>query len=241
MRIENDLAYVLHCTPYRDNSAIAHILTKENGKVSFIINGIKNAKSSKRALLQPCRKLQFSYTLKSNLSTLSQIESRPTAAIPAIDDFMLYQYVHELLLVTLPNQLPVDNIFIAYEAFLQQLTDKQKYKALRYLEIALIEQFLGLPNLAATEDTHKQIVSKHRYYFYPDKGLFSHPQSEHGISIDGANILAFQHLIEQPQEHITEALAQGAQPLTTFLIKQLLNGKTLKTKTIFQALNNYLA
>lgn len=239
MRIDNDSAYVLHCSPYRDNSAIVHLFTQQNGKVSYMVNGIKNAKSPKRALLQPCRKLTISYTLKANLSSIHHLECVDLAMLPTIDSFMLYQYIHEVLLSILPNQLPLTHIFQAYQIFLQRLTEQQPHKALRYLEIALIEQFSGLPELATTQDTQQIIMTNQVYYFYPEQGVFTHQQEAKGLAINGEHLQAFAHLIQQDPEHISEPLAQGAQPLSTYLVKQLLNGKTLKTRQIFKELHRY--
>lgn len=243
MRIDNDFAYVLHCSPFRDNSVIAHLLTQQQGKVSYIISGIKSPKSSKRALLQPCRKLSVSYTLKTNFSQLHRLELAPdNVAPPAIDSFMLYQYAHEVLLSILPSQLPAETIFKTYQQFLQQLAAKQPHKALRYLEITLIEQFLGLPELAVTQDTLLPVTANQAYYVYPEKGVFSNAQNEKGLEISGEHLQAFTYLIQHQQslDAISEPLAQGAQPLSTYLIKQLLNGKQLKTRQIFKELSRYL-
>lgn len=239
MRINNDSAYVLHCSPYRDNSVVAHLFTLQHGKVSYIVNGIKNAKSPKRALLQPCRKLNISYTLKTNLSSIHHLECTDVLMMPAIDSFMLYQYVHEVLLSILPNQLPLMHIFHAYQTFLERLIEQQPHKALRYLEIALIEQFSGLPELNITQDTRQAVIANQAYYFYPEQGVFTHKKPAQGLSINGEHLQAFAHLIQQDPEHISESLAQGAQPLSTYLVKQLLNGKPLKTRQIFKELHRY--
>ncbi len=71
MQSYRDSAYLLHFSPYRDNSVLAHLLTETNGKVSFIVSGMTAKKSNKRALLQPYRHLQIVYTLKSGLSKLA--------------------------------------------------------------------------------------------------------------------------------------------------------------------------
>lgn len=240
MRIENDLAYVLHCRPYRDSSVLAHLLTQQQGKVSYIVSGMKNPKSPKRALLQPCRPLRISYTLKANLSTLNHMEMAETTTLPPIDYFMLYQYAHEVLLAVLPSQLPVDTIFHAYQQFLAQLAAKQPHKALRYLEITLIEQFSGLPELNFTQDTQQAITAEQHYYFYPEQGVFAYAQQEKGLAISGEQLLAFAYLVKHSPEAISELLAQGAKLLSGYLIQQLLNGKPLKTRQIFKELSGYL-
>ncbi len=253
--IEKDTAYFLHQIPYRDNSAIAHLLTREHGKVSFIVSGLKAKKHAKRPFLLPCRKLAIEYQLKNNLSKLVDIHFAPAdksdaneeggMTQPPIEHFMLYQYANELLLTILPDQLPVPHVFDDYQRFLYLLTKNRPHAALRHIEVSLLIAFSGLPTLTHTEDTQEKVLAEQSYWFYPDKGLFSRQQDIHdrqGIAIDGAQALAFYYLSEsylnnQNQEPIDEMLAQSAKALTACLITPLLNGKKLKTRLVYQALS----
>ncbi len=250
MPFYRDKAYLLHLSPYRDNSVLAHLLTKTNGKVSFIVNGMTAKQSNKRALLQPYRHLQIAYQLKSGLSKLSELEAEVSAS-PDMAYFMHCQYIHELLLAVLPAQLPVASMFTAYEFFLRQLTLQRPLFALRYVEIALITRFAALPTLTYTHDDNQPLDPKNSYFL-----------SEYGISfrrnnttcaltastIDGDRILAFnqlQYLFAQHQQGIQtefdkqtdwETLAAAAHPVSYFFISQLLNGKSLKTRHIYNEL-----
>lgn len=237
-RIDADFAYLLHSKPYRDNSALTYLLTKQHGKVSCIVSGIKSKRSNKRAFLQPCHRLRINYELKSGLSKLTDIDTAPPLTVPAIAHFMLYQYVHELLVTVLPEQLPVADIFQAYERYLAQLDDTP-HTALRLLELAVIEHFGGLPELGMTQDTLLPINSEGDYYFYPDAGVYTSPQAEHGKRLYGANLQAFSHLVHYGTEQYNETLAKGAMPVSNLLIQQLLGGKTLKTRAIYKALQPF--
>lgn len=243
MLVDKDYAYVLHQQPYRDNSALVHLCTKQHGKVSFIVSGLKSKQSTKRALLQPCQRLCISYTLKPNLSRLTEIELSPSVTTPPIQYFMLYQYAHELLLSLLPSQLPVPTIFTHYERFLGLLGESRPHLALRVLELSLIQQFSDIPELTLTQDTHSALSPDGIYYFSPEYGIYDDidhaPNHAHGKNLNGDNLLAFHHLCEHHHETLSETLAQGAQPVTRYLIQQLLGDKSLKTRTIYQDLQQY--
>lgn len=244
-----DRAYFLHQTPYRDNSALVHLLTHEHGKVSFIVSGLKAKRNAKRPYLQPCRLLSVHYQLKANLSKLIEIDFADDGAAlrtPAIAQFMLYQYANELLLTVLPAQLPAPALFSDYQQFLQLLAENKPHAALRHIELSLIILFSGLPDVGTTEDTRQAILQDQRYWFYPERGLFSLKQADghDGIAIDGAQVQAFQHCVEaylhEQSQAINETVAQGAKILSGSLIRQLLNGKVLKTRAVYQELNSYL-
>lgn len=237
-RIHADFAYLLHSKPYRDNSSLVYLLTRQHGKVSFMVNGMKNKNASKRALLQPCRRLQIDYELKTGLSKLTVIDAALQTAQPAITHFMLYQYVHELLLTVLPAQLPVPEIFAAYEDFLDTLNEMPN-TALRFLEFSLIDAFGNLPELRQTQDTQQAINRDESYYFYPDAGVYQLPLPAMGKCFSGVQLQAFSHLYYYGQAVCTETLAQGAMPVSSYLIQQLLGDKPLKTRSIYKALQAY--
>lgn len=242
--VENDLAYFLHQTPYRDNSALAHLLTREHGKVSFIINGLKTGKHSKRAFLQPCRLLRIDYQLKSQLSKLTEMDFADELAPPSISQFMLYQYVNELLLTALPVQLPVPTVFDDCTQFLALLSQSRPHAALRYMELSLLILSAGLPDVGHTQDTHATINAEQTYYFYPEQGVFAQPHNNRrGVCLRGAQLQAFAYVSEAYVygrfNAVSEPLAQGAKPLMTALIQQLLGGKKLKTRDVYRALQTY--
>lgn len=236
--INKDLAYVLHSKPYRDNSALVYLLTQQNGRLTCVVNGLKSKQANKRAYLQPCRQLQVSYQIKPGLSKLTTIDSGKATQPPAISSFMLYQYTHELLLSLLPEQLPIPTVFQAYEKCLAQLS-LHPQTALRALEMVLIEHFSGLPELSLTQDSQQAVDRESVYYFYPNEGIYTQPQPYAGKPFNGAHLQAFNYLAKYGFEACNEALAQGAQPVSSYLIQQLLNHKPLKTRAIYKALQSY--
>ncbi len=247
MKVIKDSAYFLHSKPFRESSVIAQLLTSSHGLVSFLVSNTRPKKSltkstSKSALLQPCQPLSIDYQLKNNLSKLIHIEG--LRKYPTLDNeyFMLYQYIHELLLTLLPSHLTLPNIFSTYEECLLLFRENRPNHALRTMEIALIEHFSGLPFLQNTLDSDLPIQAN-KYYFYKlEQGLYINPPQDYSAKFQGQQLLAFSHLCNtklDDNKNINEVLAKGAQAVSTFFITQLLNGKTLKTRNIYRELQNF--
>ncbi len=254
MLFEKDKGFVLHTKPYRDNSAIVQVLTLANGKLSFIVNGIRSAKSQKAAMLQPCQMLEISYILKNNFSRLTEIETLEIAQRPKLSDFIIFQYIHEILLKILPEQTPVNNIFNSYQKSLLFLTNEKVHQSLRIIEISLIEEFMSLPETNMVYGSNNSdnslgefLDSELSYYFCLEKGVLKQPNAiARNIKVDGSCLIAFSKLInkELNSEKIAnledESIFKLAKPITSFLINQLLEGKPLKTKQVYSKLQKYI-
>ena len=69
-------AYVLNSRPYRESSLIVDVLTRQHGKLSLLVKGVKSKKSTETAaLLQPFNALLISFVGNSDgLRVLSGVE-----------------------------------------------------------------------------------------------------------------------------------------------------------------------
>ncbi len=252
MLVEKDTAYFLHSKPYRENSLIAYLLTQKNGKVSFIIGGVKSTRqgksmrSPKAALLQPCRPIAVSYQLKNGLSKISEMELHTSGQLPDIKYFMLYQYVNELLLKLLPEQLPEQQIFTSYRYFISLLSKGYPHLALRLMELSLIDYFESFTGLYQDEILQYQVDKTNDYFINTDTGIASIQLHSTDSFISGEQLSAFNYMIGFYRQHLSnnddelsehiEVLAKASQPITTFFISRLLGDKQLKTKHIYREL-----
>lgn len=253
MRIEKDKAYLLHTTAYRDRSRLAYILTQQQGKVSFIVSAKSSSKPSRLSklnILQPCRPIQLSYQLKNGLSKITEMELPAITKLPDIQYFMLYQYIHELLLKLLPQQLPDDKLFIDYEYFLSILTQGCPHFALRYMELAIIDFFDSVSGLYQDERLRNSTTDKPVYSLNKNTGISDYQAGTAQVS--GQQLSAFNHIVTLYEHQladnnnnlphvmatdIRETLAREAQPISTFFIARLLGEKTLKTRNIYRELH----
>lgn len=71
---------VLHTVKYGDSSVIAHLLTREGGRQSFIVQGVsrKKGRGSKAALLQPLFGVEY-VALRSSMSELHRFKELQSA------------------------------------------------------------------------------------------------------------------------------------------------------------------
>lgn len=248
MRVEKDHAYLLHAAPYRENSVMATFFTLTHGKVSFIIGGIRaGKKSNKKALLQPCFPVVLAYQLKDNFSKLLTIEPADKPLAPSAKYFMLYQYVHELLIKILPKHLPSEMVFMAYRQFLSLLYQQRGHTALRYMECCLIDVFDSFPNVVQTQDTQAPVTAD-SHYFIDHSGVALSALPSDSLSVSGERLIAFSHLYRYFQAPTLlsamgetadafETLAKETQPITRFFINRLLGQRGLKTRDVYRDLH----
>ena len=79
MRIESQPAYILHTRNFRDSSLIVDFLSADYGRISGVVKGVRaTSKSAKqrRGLSQPFVPLLISWSGKSDLKTIIQMEPR---------------------------------------------------------------------------------------------------------------------------------------------------------------------
>ena len=255
IRVDKDRAYLLQSKPFREGSLLAYLLTQQHGKINFIVTGAKSSKSGKSkktsrfALLQPCRPVCLSYQLREKLSKIEEIEPIQPHNIPSINHFMLCQYGQELLLKLLPEQHPAINIFSAYEDFLMLLCHQQPFFALRLLELAIIDFFDGISGLYHSPYLQNQVDPESIYSLDKTVGI-SDILNKNSIKISGEQLNAFNYLAIFYQHRLqsaklnyqslkavtVETLAQAAQPISAFFIARLLGHKKLKTRNIYREL-----
>lgn len=77
-RLQKTEAVVLSSLKYRDSSLIVNVFGKSHGNMSFIVNGVRSAKSKMKAsMFQPCQLLDVVYyeNKKGDLHRLSECKS----------------------------------------------------------------------------------------------------------------------------------------------------------------------
>jgi len=96
---EWDDCFLLHQRSYGETSVIAEIFSKKNGKMSIIARGAKKPKSKFFGYLAPFTKLKVTYSGRSDLKTLTNIDrdfSSTTNSLSKTSYSLLY--INELLI-----------------------------------------------------------------------------------------------------------------------------------------------
>ncbi len=141
MRVEAQLAFVLHARPWRETSLLVEVLTRDHGRVGLVARGLNGPKRQPlRAALQPRQSLRIDYVQRGELAQLRHAEALD-APTPLTGDASLSAfYVHELLLRLAPRQDPQPALYELYARVRNELAGADSLAwTLRRYERDLIE------------------------------------------------------------------------------------------------------
>ena len=114
---EWDNCFLLHQRAYGETSIIADIFTRSSGKISVIARGAKKPKSKFFGYLAPFCKLKVTYSGRSELKTLTNIDRDFSMSV---DNFSKTSYsllyINELLTKLLPKNSTHEELLDLYES-----------------------------------------------------------------------------------------------------------------------------
>ena len=138
---EWDDCFLLHQRAHGETSLIVDMFTRTNGKMSLIANGAKKPKSKFFGYLSPFTKLKITYTGRSELKTLTNIDrdfSKSTNSLSKTSYSLLY--INELLIRLLPKDASQEDLFNLYEDFLIKIHSGDDIEfTLRHFELDLLD------------------------------------------------------------------------------------------------------
>lgn len=147
-RVMLEPAFILHRRPYRNTSLILDLFTKYHGRLSVVARSARGLKSRYRGVLQLFTPLLVSFSGKTELKSLGQVELTDTTYALEGQALLCAFYLNELLQRLLLQEDPYPDLFEDYQLNLMILEKKQKIQAnLRYFEKRLLDQ-LGYGNKA---------------------------------------------------------------------------------------------
>ncbi len=199
------LAFLLHSRPYRENQQIVSLLTASNGMVGAITYISNSSKSAKKALLQPFMPLNVVLKGSGSLKNLARVEAAGKSF--NLQSKHLYSgfYLNELLVRLLEESIACDDLFIHYQASLKALAQQSNIEhILRFFETSLLEE-LGISlDFSALSECNAQYFN-----YIPEEGF---------IEAENTSKLPRYH-----REHI-EAIAQQSLDAKTVMYsyKQLM-------------------
>lgn len=231
MRVDLQNAYVLHTRAFRDTSLLVDFFTETHGKVCAVARGARTQRSKFRGLLQAFVPVAISWSGKSELVTLTNIEPiaipfnfTGTALISAM-------YINELLEKLLARHDPHQHLFASYQSTLKQLQQQPKTIAenLRTFEKTLLGELGYGFDWQHTANTGEPIIENAWYVFIPEQGFFP-AQAVKGnyLAFQGAHLLAIAK--NQWQDPLT---IRCAKQLLRAAINPLLHGKTIRSRELF--------
>jgi len=224
--IDWDECFLLHQRPHGETSLIVDVLTKKNGKMSIIAKGAKKPKSKFFGYLTPFTKLKITYTGRSELKTLTNIDrdfSESTNSLSKTSYSLLY--INELLIRLLPKDAVHEDLFLLYESFLLKIhSGKNIELTLRSFELDMLEMLGYGLDFENEIDKNQSIDVNKNYSFIPERG-FRESRSSNFSGKDIINI-RMRNLSEVSKKHLKH--------ITQESIHFCLDGKNLSSREIFR-------
>ncbi|MEW5301785.1 MAG: hypothetical protein WDW38_006509 [Sanguina aurantia] len=194
MRIEQQPAYVLHATPYRETSLLLECLTRDHGRVGIVARGVRGEKAKlRRAQLEPFQPVALDMLLRGELATLTAVEPVGVPRRFTGDASLAGLYLNELVVRLTERQDPHPALFDAYAVTLARLTgDAPLAWTLRRFERDLLEAIGYGLQLEFDSENGEALDALAHYRYQVDQGAIR-TNSGHARAILGADLLSLHH------------------------------------------------
>ena len=175
--------FLLHARSFGDTSIIADVFTESSGKVSIMAKGAKNPRSKFFGHLVPFSALRIIVTGKSEMKTLTQIDSNfLSQSVKGPHDLYTYLYVNELMMRLLPKGLPNQELYDLYQNFVELArADAISELDLRAFELDLLDVLGYGINFDTDSKENTEFKDSIVYSYMPEKG-FHHSGDAEGFS-----------------------------------------------------------
>ncbi len=221
-----DECFLLHHRPHGETSLIVDVFTKKNGKMSFIAKGAKKPKSKFFGYLTPFTKLKITYTGRSELKTLTNIDrdfSESTNSLSKTSYSLLY--INELLIRLLPKDAVHEDLFLLYESFLGKIHSGENIElTLRSFELDMLDMLGYGLDFENEIDKNQSIDVNKNYSFIPERGFRESKNS----NFSGKDIINIR------MRNLSEVSTKHLKHITQESIHFCLDGKNLSSREIFR-------
>ena len=165
--------FLLHARSFGDTSIIADVFTESSGKISIMAKGAKNPRSKFFGHLLPFSALRIIVTGKSEMKTLTQIDSNfVSQSVKGPHDLYTYLYVNELMMRLLPKGLPNQELYDLYQKFVELArADAISDLDLRVFELNLLDVLGYGINFDTDSMENSEFKEATLYSFIPEKGF----------------------------------------------------------------------
>lgn len=226
-------AFLLHHRPFRDSSRILDVFSREHGRLSLVARGSRGGKSRLKGILRPFQPLRVSWSIKTDLGTLTAAETAGPPAAFQGETLLSAFYLNELLLFFLHRHDPQPEIFALYAATLGALGETDHpARELRVFEIELLRLLGYAVDLDSDADTGEALDDDALYEYRLERGPVRVSGSHSGrVVYRGAHLKAVAAL-ELGDPEVLLAASRLLRPV----IDYHLGGRELKSRKVLIAL-----
>ena len=232
MMVELTPCFILHSRPYLESSLILDIFSRDHGRLHLIAKGAKREKSGFAGLLQPYQRLLMAWHGKSELMTLTDVDTDNEPYVLPDVRLIAGFYVNELLTRLLHQHESHPELFNLYDKTISDLSGSENINAiLRIFEKGLL-QSLGY-GLVLDHDVGdgQAIETHHKYYYLIDAGpIKDKPSIENHVEITGKSLMALDKECFENKSELEEA-----KRLMRFILKSHLGDKPLASRALYKA------
>ena len=223
-----DECFLLHHRPHGETSLIVDVFTKKNGKMSIIAKGAKKPKSKFFGYLTPFTKLKITYTGRSELKTLTNIDrdfSESTNSLSKTSYSLLY--INELLIRLLPKDAVHEDLFQLYESFLVKIHSGENIElTLRSFELDMLEMLGYGIDFESDIDNDDPIRKESQYRFISERGFRKSDKGE----------LSGKEIFDIRDRNLDQVPRGSLKRITKEAILLCLDGRELASRDIFRRL-----
>lgn len=233
MRIEQEPSFILHQRAYSETSIILDIFSKNYGRMSLLAKGAKRQTSSKGSLLNQFQLLSLSWTGRSDLKTLTNVES--LSEMLKLDKNAVYCgfYINELIVRLLHQHDPHPELFDYYHDILLKISRELSEETLRIFEKRLLIE-IGYGVVLDRDIDNNAIDINAEYHYLPEQGPVKvSDKILHNSVISGRSLMALANEDIRDAGNMTEI-----KRLMRALLQKQLGEKPLRSR---QLMNDLMA
>ena len=228
--------FILHSRAYRETSLLLDVFSSQYGRINLVARGVKGKRSNQSILLQPARKLDLSFGMKSDLGTLYSVEDTGVRYQLTGTRMISCFYMNELLVRMLHKHEAHPELFTIYEKSIMQLHqgDDEEW-VLRVFEKHLLNS-LGYGLILDHDVTTGEIIDQDRKYYYQiDRGpLVEKPENARSITVSGKTLLSLDN-----ESNWNKAIASESKSLLRSVLAAHTGDRPLGSRELYKAyLNN---
>lgn len=234
MRVNTQLAYILHKRAFRETSQILDVFTREHGRLSLLSRGSRNPRAKTNGVLQAFRPLLLGWQGRGELPVVCSIDTADIR-VPRLAgrSLMSAMYMNELLVYLLHRNDVHEAVFDLYHESLYALQTPSRIEAvLRIFEKnLLLELGFGL-NLLNDADSGEPIEEDGFYVFHFEHGPVAcaeqHASAKNPV-LSGASLQAYAR-----DQLESSAVRAEIKTLMRYVLQHQLGPKKLKSRELFR-------
>ncbi len=241
--MELQRAWMLHSRPYKEQSVIAEFLVENHGRIAMVVKGVRRARSSQAALLQPFNTLLLSWKGRSDLKTLVSLEPFINIRLSGNALYCGF-YINELLLRAMIPGQDMEGVADLYQNVIKQLSINNPSAnhlplepVLRQFELSLLELAGYLPELSVDASSGHSLHPQALYRFQQDDGFYPVPESASEMvrkeSFFGALLLALSQ-----SDYSRTDYYPGFKRFTRLALRPILGNRPLQSRLLFKNNSN---